>query len=264
MSSSTTAIVIACISAGVSLTSGVSVEMLRRRSAERRETASKAEEAQNLEARYRDPLLNATYDLQSRLYNVLRSDGFRGGRDPDYFRLNTLFLFAEFLAWLEIIRLEMQFLDLSDVGKTRELGEHLHNLRECMASTSTPYQDDFFLYRGEQRAIGEVMLRMIGRSSVTGPQRECIGYADFVRRQNDPEFAKWFARLSSALNQLPEKLHQDPTRPVKVPRLVDIQNLLIDLLDFLDPQRERFQGRRERLPDASPYYFGLVNRRQAA
>lgn len=64
--------------------------------AKSRESATKAEEARRLVARYRDPLLRSAFDLQSRLYNVLQVRGFRGRRDPEYFRLNTLFVIAEF------------------------------------------------------------------------------------------------------------------------------------------------------------------------
>src|ERR1700761_1186413 len=117
MSSSTLAIVIACISGAVSLASAFGGEQLRQigdraRTRREQEVAEKnrAEEAGRIVARYRDPLLRSAYDLQSRIYNIYRpGGGFRGGRDPEYFRLNTLFLFAEFLAWLEIIRRDIQF-----------------------------------------------------------------------------------------------------------------------------------------------------------
>jgi hypothetical protein len=131
MPSDTVAIVVAGISAVVSLTAAISVELLRRRGdreiqsrqnkqdkelenlraanasaleevkdqlARSREAETKADEAARVIAKYRDPLLRSAYDLQSRIYNVYRPGGFRGGRDPEYFRLNTLFLVAEFLA----------------------------------------------------------------------------------------------------------------------------------------------------------------------
>jgi hypothetical protein len=111
-SASTTAIVIAIFSAAISVLTAVALEWSKRRSdremetlradyqrefaeftdhlATRRQLATKAEEARELVARYRDPLLRSAFDLQSRLYNALRPGGFRGRRDPEYFRLNTL------------------------------------------------------------------------------------------------------------------------------------------------------------------------------
>lgn len=163
MSSSTVAIVIACISGAVSLSAAFGVEWIRERSNKAklaqdeelanlklaqdkelekfrnksalaleeardqmtrgREAATKAEEAARVIAKYRDPLLQSAYDLQSRIYNVYRSGGFRGYRDPEYFRSNTMFLFGEFLAWLEIIRREIQFLDLGAVQATKDLSQ---------------------------------------------------------------------------------------------------------------------------------------------
>src|SRR3954447_7646364 len=103
---------------------------------DRREGIAKTEEAARLVARYRDPLLRSAFDFQSRIYNVYRRGGFRGGADPEYFRLNTLFVLAEFLGWLEIVRRELQFLDLGGEQTTRELGLRLQRVQDRLASTS--------------------------------------------------------------------------------------------------------------------------------
>jgi hypothetical protein len=212
------------------------LEELKDALARKREAATKSEEAQRLVARYRDPLLQSTFDLQSRLFNVLRPGGFRGGRDPDYFRLSTLFVLAEFLGWMEIIRREMQFLDLGTTTSTKELGGKLEPVQDVLASTSR-WRDEYYIYRGEQRAIGELMLVRLGETSSAGPRHECLGYASFVAKQDDPHFAKWFGRLGEAIQHLPGQ------RP---DRLVEVQDALIDIIDFLDPHHERFQGRRSR------------------
>jgi hypothetical protein len=253
MSSSTLAIVIACIAGAVSLVSAFGVEWLRRRgdkarlalaetrAHEDRELAEKAknEEADRVISRYRDPLLRSAYDLQSRIYNVYRPGGFRVGRDPGYFRLNTMFLFAEFLAWLEIIRREVQFLDLGAVRGTRDLSHALQAVQDQIATT-TELRDDFYLYRGQQRAIGELMLVQARSQESAGPRYECMGYAAFVAAQEDPAFASWFTHLGGAVDQLPE------TRPE---RLVWVQRALIDLIDLLDPGHDRFIVNRQRLPE---------------
>ena len=171
---------------------GAELEELRDALAPKREAATKSEEAKRLVAKYRDPLLQSAFDLQSRIYNVLRPGGFRGGGDPDYFQLNTLFLLAEFLGWLEIIRREMQFLDLGAAPATKELAQRLEYVQDLLASTSR-WRDAYYVYRGEQRAMGEVMLSPGEESASWGPRHRCIGYAEFVTRQGDPDFAKWFA-----------------------------------------------------------------------
>jgi len=116
MSTAEAAVVVAVVSAALSLITGISVELLRRRSVRQlevlrsdyqrdlemfkdnltrtREVDSKVEESQRLVTFYRDPLLRSAYDLQSRIYNI--AHGYSAWRDPEYFRLNTLFLISQF------------------------------------------------------------------------------------------------------------------------------------------------------------------------
>ncbi|MET8152432.1 hypothetical protein ACIBSW_18705 [Actinoplanes sp. NPDC049668] len=262
MSASTSALLVAFVAAGLSLTSAAFVEVSRRRSARemanlqleqsrfnaeladtllrKREADNKTAEARRLVARYRDPLLISSFDLQSRIFNVMRPDGFRGGRHPDYYRSNTLFVIAEFFGWLEIIRRDLQFLDLGAAEDTRQLLKRIEGVRDAFASTSK-WHDDFYIYRGEQRAIGELMAMDPG---ATGPatRAECMGYASFVAKLEEPGFARWFDRTGKAIGALPGQ------RPE---RLVYVQNALVDLIDFLDPGSERLTNRRNRLsPDA--------------
>jgi hypothetical protein len=271
MSSNTLAIVIACIAGAVSLTSAYVVERIRQRGerdrlAQDRELEkfrsdgavaleqlrgqltremskeTKAEEVNQLIAKYRDPLLRSAYDLQSRIYNIYRPGGYKGGRDPEYFRLNTLFLFAEFLAWLEIIRRDIQFLDVGAVQQAKDLSRALQAVQSRLAATAEPH-DDLYLYRGQQRAIGELMLVRIEGQSSAGPRYECMGYAAFVAAQETPVFAKWFTRLGDAIASLPG--HQPE-------RLVRVQHALVDLIDLLDPGHDRFAANRYRLPEPAP------------
>jgi hypothetical protein len=223
----------------------IALEEARDQLARGREVATKAEDAARVVARYRDPLLRSAYDLQSRIYNVYRPGGFRGARDPEYFRLNTLYLFAEFLAWLEIIRRDVQFLDLGAVEETRGLSRILAEVRDQMANT-WPLRDDFYLYRGHQRAIGELMLARDDRQSAAGPRYEPMGYAAFVRNFEDPVFFNWFTRLGDAIDGV--RLNEQ-NRPE---RLVRVQHALIGLIDQLDPHCERFGQDRNRLVLAPP------------
>jgi hypothetical protein len=243
MPSSTAAIVVACISGAGSLVSVVWVQRATRRLEKHKDILvrqrvadAKAQEAIELVGKYRDPLLQSAFDLQSRIYNVLGPGGFTGKRHPEYFRLSTLFVFAQFFGWLEIIRREMQFLDLGATQATQELGRKVEVIQGTLAGTSR-YRDEFYIYRAEQRAIGEFMLVRLANSSV-GPKYECLGYAGFVAKKDDREFEYWFGRLGEAVVHLPGN------RP---DRLVAAQRALIDLIDLLDPDHERFHERRARL-----------------
>ncbi|RSH94397.1 hypothetical protein EHS25_004200 [Saitozyma podzolica] len=213
---------------------------------------AQASEAAKLVAKYRDPLLRSAYDVQSRIYNIYER-GFRGGADDEgYFRDNTLYVLAEFLGWLEILRREMQFLDLGAEETTRKLRLCLDRIQGVMASrlgslSESESGDELYVYRGQQRAIGEIMTARIdhrggagegagattGGTVAVGRHLECIGYATFVSLQNQPDFAKWFKRLGSAVTRLPAQW----PRP---DRWVFLQQALIDLIDLLDRMSSGF------------------------
>jgi hypothetical protein len=107
-----------------SLLSARNVARLSSELEERREVRTKEERAAELRARYRDPLLGAIFDLQSRLYNIVakdflvrymaQSEGLR-----EYAIDNTLHVIAEYLTWVDIIRREIQFLDLGEEAANR-------------------------------------------------------------------------------------------------------------------------------------------------
>jgi hypothetical protein len=73
-------------------------------------------EAKAVLARHREPLLAAAYELQSRLHNILCNRfvenymaGTRAGKQEAALE-STLYVFAQYFGWREIIRHEIQFL----------------------------------------------------------------------------------------------------------------------------------------------------------
>lgn len=145
--------------------------------------------------RYRDPLLRSAFDLQSRLWNIM-SQGFldvyylNGSKSQRTYAIeNTLYVIGEFLAWVEIVRREIQFVDLGAEAKSRQLIDRIDEIR------STFSRDDLNpvlkVFRGEQRAIGEIMSTSLPSPQfASGPRSESIGYATFVERRRDPDFGK--------------------------------------------------------------------------
>ena len=65
--------------------------------------------------------------------------------------------------------------------------------------------------------------------SEDGPyRRECIGYAAFLEFQEKPGVSRWFRKLRDDMDGLASgKGHPE--------RLVRLQNALIDLIGYLDP-----------------------------
>jgi hypothetical protein len=137
-------------------------------------------------------LLWAAFDLQSRVFNMV-AQGFLqvylAGGTPDekeYARNNTMFVLAEYLRWVELVRRHVQVLDLGESPKdNRTLVDHLSKISGALNTDSLP--PPFRVFRGEQRAIGELMINDDSKEPA------CIGYAKFcVRLTRDSSFASWF------------------------------------------------------------------------
>ena len=232
--------VVALASALISARSSRGQAILSARLQEQADARTRDEAREDVMSRYRDPLLWAAFDLQARVFNFARGpEAFltlcyeRGTpRERHYALRNTLFVFAEYLGWVEILRRRVQFLDLGDRADNRRLVELLDSISTAFNHGGSSFR----LFRGEQRAIGE---------SVIVPDHDsdtCIGYAEFSRRlDDDPTFAAWFAGLSTDIRDF-------AASPVPHERLFRLQHALIDLIDFLDPDVERFPSHiRDRL-----------------
>jgi hypothetical protein len=198
-------------------------------------------------ARYRDPLLGAAFELQSRLYNIVRLRFLetyytpRDGAESPYAEASTLWLIGQYLAWVEILRREVQFLDLGAVERNRELQMHLAEITRAFASDSFDGPDGFRIFRADQRAIGGLMTVHLG--SGRDERFASMGYEEFVWRRAERPLNHWFNPLARDLIQLADN-------PQHVQRLRELQRRLVDLIDLLDPERQRYPqpDTRGRLP----------------
>jgi hypothetical protein len=208
-------------------------------------------ETQETVARYSRPLVQAAFELQSRLYNIVRLGLFTPGwlgDDPDrrgYAETSTLWLISQYLGWMEILRREVQFLELEDITQTRQLRDRLLEVRDLLA-TDRISDRRFQVNRSDQRAIGELMI--VRRRGDKGTRSDCRGYAEFVEEVRDPNFDAWLKSLRRSIAEMID----DGSIPA---RLVFVQRALIDLIDLLDPKRSVFPHADERgkLPLPSGY-----------
>ncbi len=244
-----TAITVALISAAVALSSAAfafwgqvrlkrlssDIDGLQERERERRDAAKVAR-------KYHEPLARSAYDFQSRLYNLLGKD-FAGRyldrgneRERDYAVYNTVFLIAQYFAWTEIIRIAIQYVDLGSDDQTRQFARLQDKIFALF--TTDRFPSAFRVFAGEQRALGEWMIRQTD----LGP--ECVGYGTFVERMRSNEGTDPIARyLADDVKQF--------ASDTAGRRLAEIQNALIDLLDFLDPACVRFDKmNRTKIPAA--------------
>lgn len=231
---------VAVISAIISIYGQMRVMRLSDRLAKQREAESREAQTIALMSKYRDPLLRSAIDLQSRLFNihqnrVLQDFDQRCLSEQEYLINNTLYVFAEYFGWVEILRREIQFLDLGDFELNRRLNELFVNITKAFGTNrfngKSNFDPTFQLFNGEQRAIGEIMMKPRSVDQALG--YECLGYAAFVQKMTDPNFAHWFAKLKEDLNVTIKD------SKIGGERLVLIHSRLIDLIDFLDPHYVR-------------------------
>jgi hypothetical protein len=184
-------------------------------------------EAQAVLSRHREPLLAAAYELQSRLHNILCNRfvenyvlGARSSKQ-DAALESTLYVFAQFFGWREIIRREIQFLRFSEDQETREVSRILRDIGETFLSDR--YGRQFMIWRVEQRGLGE---RMIVNTNGTPT---CMGYATFVDERGTMK--EWLEPLERDLRDI----GQDGSE-----RLKKLQHLLLELVQRLDKDRTRY------------------------
>ncbi|GAB4048624.1 hypothetical protein [Catellatospora paridis] len=220
--------------------------MFEHRLAAERHEASKAEQAQEVISRYREPLLLAAFNLQSRLHNAVGGTylpHFLYHEDEDerrYARDYTVYVLADYFCWVEIIRRELRFLDLGDEDSNRTFNHHLTLVSTAFSKLELP-GSHFRLFKGQQRAIGELLIE------TANGRADSMTYPAFCSQlDNSDEFRRWFRRL---LDDVVEIVEHDRAGNE---RLLRAQHALIDLIDFLDPSHTRLPVHRAKLGEIVP------------
>jgi hypothetical protein len=224
-------IVIAVISLVGSLTTVVITGLLTLHS----DKVKRLSESEKLVAKYRDPLLLAAVDLQSRLGNILEKNVLNYYNDPnrrEFVTLYTAFLIGQYFSWTYILRRKVQFLRFSTDKKNKSLSDTIIAIQEAFSTGEhNPHDHLFMLWRPQQMAIGEIM------TVAEGEELFCIKYSDFTRNFNsgDATFREWFKPIIEGITELAETNHTKTSPAAN--RLRRLQHLIVDLIDILDAQR---------------------------
>ncbi|WP_210573169.1 hypothetical protein [Streptomyces sp. GESEQ-4] len=234
---------IAVISAVIAVLGAVFTAVL----GHRLQVQAKSLDRRDYMSRYRDALLWTAFDLQSRIYNILRGyqadlrgmKGFTSSfllagteQQAHYVKRSTAFLFAEYLGWAEIFRRDLQFLDLGSNRANQQIMFTLNRISRTLGDVEhTPGAECFRIFRTDQRAVGEIM---IDPDSEPG-ERRCIGYATFCAQLTaEDAFSEWMQEILDHV----ELAAREPDQARD--RLARIQHQLIDLIDLLDAEGRRF------------------------
>lgn len=192
-------------------------------------------ESEKLVAKYRDPLLLASMDLQSRLYNILEQNILAFHDHPsrrDFVTLYTAFLVGQYFSWTYILRRQVQFLRFSTDTTNRKLSFTIAAIQSAFSTDMHgPDEDPFMLWRGQQMAIGEIM------TVIEGGQPFCMPYSTFAqkfKKSGDATFQEWFNPITEGIAELVDARNRRLRLPEN--RLRRLQHLILDLIDILDPE----------------------------
>ena len=204
-------------------------------------------EAKALIHKYRDPLMLAAYDLQSRLWGLSQGVLLRYTEDEnkkDLVYVYTAFLVGQYFSWVYILRRQAQFLRFSTDKVNNELNKILDSITHQFSIDDYKDEHPFMLWRGQQMAIGESM------TMTEEGQMYCIGFAAFaLKYKNDLDFKRWFEPVDTGITHLVEANARG--NPLANYRLRRVQHLLVDLVILLDEQRLSITGNSQLKVDAA-------------
>jgi hypothetical protein len=204
--------------------------------------------------RYRDPIILSASELCYRLAEINRDyptvflrrtllnsrpESLRlNSAEDEYFQrykfVSTVYRLCAFLGWIELYRQDVTFLDGGRRGANRRFTEALQAFQADLADGQLNNASDWFswqdllIFREEQRAIGDAMIRSIGQS------RSVAGYGAFCAILESGTASMDGRWINSAVNFLAD-LHD--TKDFRRNRLHRMTVHLIDLIERLDRSR---------------------------
>ena len=195
-------------------------EARARRKAEEDKTATRGATFE----RYRYPLFRAGFDLQSRLYNLVKGSGrdlFLSAEHAPYMVDSTLYLLSNFFASLEIVRHQGDAFQFPQPAQSEAFNRLTAEIETEFNRRDT--NNPLTVFRLRQRELGELLI-------VEAPQGEkCLSYSRFTALLNDS------AQSEGTLQDLRARIRLIGNLSGDLAALRRIQNLLVDLLDLLDP-----------------------------
>ncbi|KAF9065630.1 hypothetical protein BDP27DRAFT_1424608 [Rhodocollybia butyracea] len=179
--------------------------------------------------KYHDPLHLAADDLSVKLINIisygfaheLAQNTYTSHDDPGvegYSVKHTSFAFAQFFAWVHILRRDTEFLrpHTTPGSAGADVIKLLARIRSVLRSG---FQPRFQIATGVQSAMGEIATTSDSPDG-TG-QLRCIGYAAFCEKwAKEPAFRTWFDPIVRGVRDLARQ-PKDVIQTISTPMLKD-------------------------------------------
>jgi predicted transcriptional regulator YheO len=144
---------------------------------------------------------------------------------------HTVYLVAQYLPWMGILRREVQFLGTDRSGQSKKFWELDMSVSRSF-SMHSGWGTNFMVRNGEQDAIGDVM---IDHDISNGNQKICLSYPNFLLKYHDDHskgnFRTWFKSLVGDFDELLAQKHP------KDPRLTAVHDNLATLIKELDTDK---------------------------
>ncbi|MET3961858.1 hypothetical protein ABIE44_001792 [Marmoricola sp. OAE513] len=193
--------------------------------------------AQEAAGRVYEPLAQAAAELQSRIYNIVRTGWVplveRYQSHGDYVVTSTSFLFAHYFGWIEARR-QVVLSSSGEGDRDPRVSKLIHAVRSTLRESQ--YDEGFLFFNVEQRAIGELMFSWDVIEDI-GRLPRVMGYAEFVAKfEKDESFRRWFKPVVAGIEHIAESENYG--------RLIEIHAELIALIKELDP-KNRYTTRYE-------------------
>jgi hypothetical protein len=160
-------------------------------------------------ARFTTPLLRSGETLERQINNFIRNADQDWYRTSDYYRLSTLYSFAEYLAWVRLIERRLGFIAIEHSHGGRRLDQAINGLFRAMSSFH------YFRWTHDEAVAGSTVPRRLftamGEVSIVRQDGDdsVLEFSDFcVRYANDQQFRRWFHELDEFLAAVPD----DPFR----------------------------------------------------
>jgi hypothetical protein len=176
-----------------------------------------------------DPVLKAASELYGKLDSLAKEDfssfinpANSNSSDPNHNQKYVYYLFAQFWAQIEYLRLESQYTDLSKIKKGKNL------LRFIETIESRKYR---ILDRSMQRIIGESLIKDQGN------RFRVMSLKEFIEVLDTPEskISEWFQNLSSVLLSVNDKEQRQIVLRFGI--------ILAALIDYFDPKYKTVRRR---------------------